>query len=308
MSIYSPRLKRGSPAPQLAKRVRVKYGPQNPTRGLIRANRAGSTTNAVKSVDRALAVLKTFEEHSPFLSAQQIAARIGMPRPSVYRFIKTLCEKGFLVEMGDADQRRYAIGSSILQLSKLALGQSELRRLALPIMQVLAEKTGESAYLSIRQGAQAVCIENVDAHAPLRYGGRVGYTYPLYAGSPKVILAFLDPDLREHLISQMELKPITQYTIATREDLVQRLATIRRRGFEVSNGEIFPETRAIGAPIFDENDHALAVLSIGAPRSRITSINRDQIGRLVVDGAADITMRYRRQLNKDPAKRASRNR
>ena len=289
-------------ATELSKRPgRVNYGQQSA--GHVRRTRmqnAGSTINAFKSLERALAVLKSFDEASLFMSAQQIAARVGIPRPSVYRFLKTLCDNGFLIEVGDAERRRYAIGSSILELSRLALGQTELRRLARPIMQLVAEKTGESAYLSIRQGAQAVCIENVDAYAPLRYGGRVGNAYPLYAGSPKVILAFLDPKLREHLIDQLDFKPITKYTVTSRKELARRLATIRRRGFEVSNGEMFPETCAIGAPIFDENNNAIAVLSIGAPRSRITPKNRDEIGRDVVTGARDITKSYRRQAADDP--------
>ena len=256
-----------------------------------------SSMHSIKSVERALAVLNSFDEASPFLTALEIAARIRIPRPSVYRFLKTLCENGFLIEMGDAEQRRYAIGSSVLELAKLAFGQAELRRVAQPIMRLVAEKTGESTYLSVRQGAQAICVENIDAQAPLRYGGRVGNTYPLYAGSPKVMLAFLDSGLRDHLIGQMELKPITRYTITSRKVLYQRLATIRRRGFEVSNGEMFPETRAIGAPIFDEKNDVIAVLSVGAPRSRITAKNQDEIGRLVVAGARGITMNYRRQIS-----------
>jgi IclR family transcriptional regulator, KDG regulon repressor len=268
----------------------------------VKARAPGSTMNSIKSVERALAVLRSFNEVSPFLTAHEIAARIRIPRPSVYRFLKTLCEKEFLIETGDAEQRRYAIGSGVLELAKLAFGQAELRRIAQPIMRVVADKTGESTYLSVRQGAQAICIENIDAQTPLRYGGRVGNTFPLYAGSPKVILAFLDPDLRDHLIARMDLKPITRSTITSRRQLYQRLASIRSRGFEISDGEMFPETRAIGAPIFDENNDATAVLSVGAPRSRITAKNRLQIGRIVIAGARDITLNYRRQASEEVEK------
>jgi IclR family KDG regulon transcriptional repressor len=258
--------------------------------------------NSIKSVERALALLKSFDDASPFLTAHEIAARIRIPRPSVYRFLKTLCEQNFLIEVGDAVQRRYAIGSSVLALAKLAFGQAELRRIAQPIMRLVADKTGESTYLSVRQGAQAICVENIDAQTPLRYGGRVGNTYPLYAGSPKVILAFLDPDLRDQLVARLELTPITRSTITSRSELSQRLASIRRRGFEISNGEMFPETCAIGAPIFDENNDAIAVLSVGAPRSRITAKNKNQIGRVVIAGARDITMNYRRLASKEVEK------
>lgn len=251
--------------------------------------------NAIKSVERALAVLKTFDEASPFLTAQEIASRINIPRPSVYRFLKTLCEKNFLVEVADNELRRFAIGSSLLGLSKLAFGQGELRRVAQPIMRLAADKSNESTYLSVRHGAHAVCIENFDAQAPLRYGGRVGNTYPLYAGSPKVILAFLDDDLRDHLIEEMTLNPITKNTITSRDELIRRLNIIRRRGFEISNGEIFPETCAIGAPIFDQNDSVIAVLSIGAPRTRVTTKIKDRLAEIVMQSARAIMMNYRRQ-------------
>lgn len=152
-----------------------------------------------------------------------------------------------------------------------------------------------STYLSVRHGAQAVCIENFDAQAPLRYGGRVGNTYPLYAGNPKVILAFLDEGLREHLIAGMNFVPITKTTITDRDELRRRLALIRRRGFEISNGEMFPETCAVGAPVFDQNDAVIAALSIGAPRTRITAKNKDRLIEIVVEAAREITRSYRRQ-------------
>jgi DNA-binding IclR family transcriptional regulator len=259
--------------------------------------------NAVKSVERALAILKTFDETAPFLTAQEIAHRIGIPRPSVYRFLKTLCENNFLVELGESDLRRFAIGSSLLSLSKVAFGQGELRRVAQPVMRLAADKSDESTYLSVRNGAQAVCIENFDAQAPLRYGGRVGNTYPLYAGSPKVILAYLDDGLRDHLIKEMILSPITKTTITSRDELYRRLAAIRRRGFEISHGEMFPETCAIGAPVFDQNGSVIAVLSIGAPRARVNVKTKDRLAEIVVESAHAITMNYRRQ---NPQKSESR--
>lgn len=256
---------------------------------------AASTMNAVKSVERALAILKTFNDTSPFLTAQEIANRIGIPRPSVYRFLKTLCENNFLVEADDSELRRFAIGSSLLSLSKVAFGQGELRRVAQPIMQLAAEKSDESTYLSVRHGAHAVCIENFDATAPLRYGGRVGNTYPLYAGSPKVILAFLDEDVRAHILKEVPLTPITKATITNRSELDRRLAVIRRRGYEISNGEMFPDTCAIGAPIFDHNETVIAVLSVGAPRARVNTKTQDRLISTVLEGARAITVTYRRQ-------------
>jgi len=280
----------------VTRRINALEKPKTLLRGRRKKDsQSAATMNAVKSVDRALGILKVFDDVSPFLTAHEIASRVGIPRPSVYRFLKTLCEKGFLIEVADGELRRFAIGSSLLSLSKLAFGQGELRRVAQPIMQLIADKSGESTYLSVRHGAHAVCIENFDAQAPLRYGGRVGNTYPLYAGSPKVILAFLNDDLRDHLIAGMTLVPITKATITDRGELCRRLTLIRRRGFEISNGEIFPGTCAIGSPIFDQNEAVIGVLSIGAPRTRVTTRNKGRFAEIVVEAANAITTNYCRQ-------------
>jgi DNA-binding IclR family transcriptional regulator len=166
-------------------------------------------------------------------------------------------------------------------------------------MQLAAEKSDESTYLSVRHGAHAVCIENFDAKAPLRYGGRVGNTYPLYAGSPKVILAFLDKEVRDHILKEVPLTAITKATITNRGELDRRLAAIRRRGYEISNGEMFPETCAIGAPIFDHNESVIAVLSVGAPRGRVNAKTQDLLISIVLEAARAITMTYRRQRKTD---------
>ena len=164
-----------------------------------------------------------------------------------------------------------------------------------PSCSLRRKKVTRSTYLSVRHGAHAVCIENLDAQAPLRYGGRVGNTYPLYAGSPKVILAFLDKEVRDYILKETPLAPITRTTITNRGELDRRLTAIRRRGYEISNGEMFPETCAIGAPIFDQNDAVIAVLSVGAPRARVNAKTKDLLISIVLEAAHAITMTYRRR-------------
>ena len=260
------------------------------------APREAPKRGEVKSVDRALAILRAFDHQASRLTIQEIAERARVPRPSIYRFIKTLIRHDFVVELDeDSGQRCYAVGPAILELGRIGMGEADLRRCAVSVMRMIAEQTGESAYLSVRQGSRAICIEAVDAITPLRYGGRVGFAYPLYAGSPKVILAFLEPAHRDQVIKTLELKPLTHNTIDNRRELLRRLETIRRRGYEVSCGEIFAGTKAIGAPILDEHGYAIAVLSVGAPQERIPRANETLLARIVKQGAQEITRRFRRK-------------
>ena len=62
---------------------------------------------------------------------------------------------------------------------------------------------------------------------------------------------------------------------------------------------MFPETCAIGAPVFDPNDAVIAVLSIGAPRTRINAKTRDRLAGIVVEAANGITLSYRRRTQNE---------
>lgn len=251
--------------------------------------------NKVKSLERGLDILRCFGPEAVALTVHDIACRARLPRPSVYRFIKTLVHRQFMVELDeDRQQRRYAIGPAVFGLARIALGDAELRRCAHPIMSSLAEKVGESVYLSVRHGVNAVCVESIETSAPLRFGQRVGFSCPLYAGTAKAILAFLHPERRDLVIRQLRFRPLTSRTIRSRRELLRRLARIQRRGYEISQGEVFEGTKAIGAPVFDERGAAFAILTVGAPEARISADNEARIQDLVLKGAHGITMRLHR--------------
>jgi DNA-binding IclR family transcriptional regulator len=247
--------------------------------------------STVKSLERALAILTSFDGRTPTLSIHEIAVRGRLPRPSVYRFIRTLVARGFLVEVDDREQRRYAIGPAILKLSRHEFGPSEIRRRAYPVMQSMSAKTGESVYLTARKGDEAVCIESIQAETPLRVSFDIGHSLPLYAGGARAILAFMDPAMRDRLIARMKFQPLTSRTIRSRGALLRRLVEIQRRGYEVSRGEISLGTVAVSAPILDHAGEAFAVVTVASPEARTSRRAEVVIVDTVLKGAHEIMMR-----------------
>jgi DNA-binding IclR family transcriptional regulator len=246
--------------------------------------------NNVRSLERGLEILRSFNFDSVTLTVPDIARRAGMPRSSVYRFLKTLMRSQFIVEFDDNGQRRYAIGPTMLSLARFALGQADLRRVAYPIMRDLAEKVGESVYLSVHQDLSTVCIESIEANTPLRFGQRVGFRCPLYAGTAKTVLAFLEPARRGRIIRRLSFRSLTARTVLDRERLARRLARIQKRGCEISQGEVFEGTKAVGVPIFDPGGEVFAVLTVGAPKARIPRERESEIQSLVTKAAHEITV------------------
>jgi DNA-binding IclR family transcriptional regulator len=249
--------------------------------------------STLRSLERALAILTAFGRQTPVLSIQDIAARTGLPRPSVYRFLSTLVAHGFLVELDERAPRRYAIGPVILALGRSEAGSGDVRRRAYPVMQSLSARTGESVYLTARRGAECVCIESVEVEMPLRVSFDIGHRIPLHAGGARAILAFLPAETRARLVEGMTFERLTARTIRSRPALLRRIAKVQRRGYEVSRGEITPGIVAISAPLLDEAGDAFAVLTVAAPEARTSRRQEALTVDAVMKGAHEIMMRLR---------------
>jgi DNA-binding IclR family transcriptional regulator len=86
-------------------------------------------------------------------------------------------------------------------------------------------------------------------------------------------------------------------TITTRTRLNQALADVRRAGYAISADEAAPGVVSIAAPIFDRIGSCVAAVSVAGPLIRMPSDRHDQLVRMVVRTAAEIS----RALVSDPA-------
>ena len=95
----------------------------------------------INSVEHALRLIEALHEAQP-LSVSELARRLGLPRPTVYRLLRTLGSRGFLVQEGNA----YRLSLRLLELASTALSASALQAAAQPVLAGLAARTGETAH------------------------------------------------------------------------------------------------------------------------------------------------------------------
>lgn len=138
------------------------------------------------ALDRGLGLLALLADHPEGLTVSELAARMSVSRPVVYRLLASLLDQGYARRSGDG---RVTIGPGVLRLSQRA--QSQVRRVAMPILRRLAEATGATAHLSLADGDEAVAVAVVepswtDFHVAYRTGSR----HPLDRGAAgRAILA-----------------------------------------------------------------------------------------------------------------------
>jgi IclR family acetate operon transcriptional repressor len=196
------------------------------------------------------------------LRADELSNVLEMPLSSVYRYLRTLTEFGFI----DRRDGRYRLGPRLSIGSGSKVTSQRLVRIADPVLRLLAEETGESAIVLRRVALSAVCLHQVEAHDPLRVSIEPGTMTPLYAGAPgRVLLAFAPPEILEEVLAA-GLPPLTPET-PTEDVLRDGLAQIVRTGFATSEGEFVGGSVAIAVPIIRE-DGIVAALAVTGPASR----------------------------------------
>ncbi|MGO7830481.1 IclR family transcriptional regulator C-terminal domain-containing protein, partial [Rhizobium johnstonii] len=82
----------------------------------------------------------------------------------------------------------------------------------------------------------------------LRVQAMIGRRRPLTAGSYKVLLAYLHPQVQLQMIPDT-LPRLTKRTITDRSKLVAELDKIRRKGFCVSYGEVSEQLVSVSVPV-----------------------------------------------------------
>jgi len=222
-----------------------------------------------QSVSRALAVLKSFSDAQPEWQPNELAEAIGLNISTTYRLLATLEREGLLTRRSDT--RSYRLGPEMIALGGCALRSNNLRSVARPILQDLAQNTGEAATLEVLAGGRVIVVDETSGQHVVGMSQDVGTRLPAHATSTgKVLLAFAHADSLGAALSA-PLEAITDQTVTNVSVLMKQLAEIRQRGYAVTSGELEDNFVAIAAPVFNYENDAIAALSVGGPNTRFSS-------------------------------------
>jgi len=241
------------------------------------------------SAEKTLDILDLFDFDTRALNVPQIAEKLGQPQSSVYRHLRLLKEKGYVMEAANG---YYSLGYRFLKLAKIVRLDINITAIAQPVMRQLTKETEETSILLVRSNLQAVCLETVSSHQPIKVSSEQGQIVPLQGGaSSKALLAFLGEEVVEGLFAEGYVRKYTEWTITDKAALKANLAEIRERGYAFSDGEIDEGVVSYGVPIMDSNQQVIASLSIAGPQERM--LEKDE-GELVarLKSAAETIQRY----------------
>jgi IclR family transcriptional regulator, KDG regulon repressor len=246
-----------------------------------------SSVENVKSVERAFQILNCFTLEKPEMGITELSKILKVSKSTIHRLITSMQKQGFIMQNNVNQQ--YRLGFGILRLSEIVLKNVNIRTIALPILQDLRDKTGESAGLNIISNITRVCIEKAESYHGLRRFIEIGEPLPLYAGaSGKVLLAYQTEAFIQEILKG-DLRAFTEKTVTDPTQIMRELKAIKERGYCITVGENAVGATSISAPVFDHNREVVASINISGPTARFTPDKNSEFLKILLDAAKSIS-------------------
>ena len=247
---------------------------------------SGYRVPAVHSAIRVLGHLDA--EGDGGMTQSELVEALGVSKSTMHNLVRTLEAEGFVRR--DPSTRRYCLGPALIPLGAAALRQTQLIRIASDAIAPLAARHDLSFAVAQRTAddfAQVVerFYPSQDVHVGITLGSRFGISEGALG---KLLLAAMDPEHAEHLLSGRKLPAHTDLTITDSAALLREVARARERGWAVSAQEL-NENNAVAASVWGPSGEVeLFLLGLGFP-AQLEEKRLAEMGEML-RGVADSVM------------------
>jgi len=248
----------------------------------VTATARGRKVEEVKSAARVLEVLELLGQDGARLSLAEMAGAMSVPKSSLHAILRTM-EARRWVDV-DASGTRYSLGLKALLTGTAYLEGDDVTSLAGPVLDALAEETGEAVHLGRLDGTNIVYLAKRESRHALRMYSAVGRRLPAHATAlGKAVLSQYDPAEVQRRLN-WPLERLTPDTVVEPEALLGQLAETRLRGWAVDDGENAVDIRCVAVALGAAPDGGDA-LSCSAPRSRMDDARMAEVAESVTEAA-----------------------
>lgn len=255
-----------------------------------KAPKAPKEDSRTDMVGKALGLLVLLGDEPRGASAAELSRRAELPFSTTYRLLGSLTRDGFVDY--EPDGRRYHLGLRVFQLGQRVSNHHGFAGTALPILRRVTEKTGEATILSVRDGNHHLTVNKVDGPQTFRVTSDPGHLGALHTTSVgKALVAFAEDAERQRLVEELELEPLTEFSITDREAFRSEIEQVRRRGYAVMDEENELGMRAVAVPVFNAQGFAFASLATAVPVFRLSLEDLVALVPALQEAAAELSAR-----------------
>lgn len=240
------------------------------------------------SLERVLAVLDVFSEEHLEWTFDELMSTLGYSRPTLYRYLKTLKDAGFLSSTHGVG---YTLGPRIVELDYLVRKSDALVIAGTPLLRDLVARRPCKAFLVRWYGNKILCVASESSTDRVTSSYPRGRPMPLGRGSiARSIMANLPRPHFARLV-RLNLDELRSVGLGDSEEEIRKtILRVRNVGYAVGHGEVTPGVIGIASAIFDAANHPVASCCVAVAGKRVTDAMIARIGADVREVADAITV------------------
>ena len=253
----------------------------------------GKDPQFITALARGLSLLRAFQPTDGLLGNKELAERTGLPRPTVVRITRTLTKLGYLEHIERLE--KYRLGPAVLTLGYAFLSNLDLRTVAHPLMEQLANDFHTSVSLGARVGLSMVYVDVTQSADVRTIRLDVGSEVPI--GRSAIGMAFLAAlPAPEHnfIVETLKAQSADDWP-KLKQTIARTKREVEERGFCVASRFYDRNINGAGAPIVFKDRGAVFAINCAAPTYQYgEAMFYEEIGPRLYDIARDIEAAYLR--------------
>lgn len=215
-----------------------------------------------RTVERTFAILQLIADCKDGITLQEIANEMEMAKSSAFVIVQTLLELNYISTVKN-NNKKYCLGIETYSLGMKYVNDMSLIEQCAIYIPPIAERYNKTAFVAVLNGTKVVYVYKYVAQDAKLASCALGTRKDAYATSlGKAIIAFLPEEERNALVDKIEFKPLTNFTITSKERFLEEIERTKERGYSLDVRELENITSCCGAPIFNYSGEVIAAVSL----------------------------------------------
>jgi DNA-binding IclR family transcriptional regulator len=228
----------------------------------------------VPALEKGLEILELLARMPTPLTLTAISSELQRSTGEVYRILQFLDHSDYIVRNREGDT--YALSMKMFHLSHAQPPLRSLTSAAVPIMEDLAVKAGQSCHLAVLSRTNITIVANITSPLPLTYGVRLGAQFPAWETSSGILLCAFQAEAQRRTLFASLTQIIDEAAMA---NLRAKMDQVVAAGFEERPSLRIPGILNISFPVRDRLGNVVAALTVPylPQRSAVTTLEEVRV-------------------------------
>jgi DNA-binding IclR family transcriptional regulator len=223
----------------------------------------------VSAIGRGFALLRCFKRNAKVLGNKELAQLTGLPKSTVARLTYTLTKLGYLEFLPAIE--KYSLGIGALTLGQTYLAGLDVREVAHPLMQALADDVSATVALGAHHGQDMVFLDIAHGNQVFMMRVAIGQRVPHgMTALGRAYIAALSPEERTKFAHDYRARVKPAEWKRVEEMTAQAVRDYEKYGFCFSMGDWSDDVFAVGVAMTSNDGSKILAFSCSGPVHEMT--------------------------------------